>query len=101
MAGVDAIDLIEGIVAIFRFPQRASEWINGDAEAVADAIGKYFLQVGAHFAAHRLSQLEEWIVVRCRAVIIQSQHHAGEMIVVRLRPAKLIVRNARPERAVD
>jgi hypothetical protein len=44
---------------------------------------------------------EERVVARRRAVRVESEDDAGEVRIVGLRSAELIVRDSRPERAVD
>src|SRR5262249_17819015 len=76
---------------ILRLPELARLWIDGEAESIAQAIGKHFLDIGAHLAAQPSTDLKEGVVLRGGPVVIEAQDHSGEMSVVRLRPAKLIV----------
>ena len=68
--------------------------IEGHAEAVAQAVGEDLLDVRADLAADRRAGGEERIVRGRRAVVVQPQDHAGQVRVVRLRAAELIVRHA-------
>jgi hypothetical protein len=49
------------------------------------------LQVCAGFSAPRGSGKDKWIVERCAAVVVQAQDYPGEMGIIRLRPAKLVI----------
>src|SRR2546426_10795450 len=76
-ARLNAVDLATRIVAILRFPELASLWIDGDAESIANAVGKHFLDVGAHLAAHCGPGLKEGIILWRRAVVIEAPDHSG------------------------
>ena len=52
-AGLDAVDLVEGVLAVLLVPEVAGVGIERHAEAVADAVGEDLLDVGADFAADR------------------------------------------------
>ena len=92
--GFDAVDFVERVVAVLRFPQLAGPRIDREPETVADAVGKDLLQIGARFTAETPAKLMERVVTRRRAVVIEPQHDAGEVRVVGFRPAELIVIDA-------
>jgi hypothetical protein len=113
--GRHEVDLIEGIVAVFRLPERAGEGIKSEAEAVAATIRKDLADVGDHFIelgrakghAGLLFELGdllrrdvgEGIVARRRAVGIEPEDGPGNVGVVRRRTAELVVGLSGAERA--
>src|SRR5262249_16117886 len=101
LTGRDAIDLVEGVVAVFLVPQISSAWIDRQAEGIANAIGIDFLNIRANFAAELSAKFEKGIGARCRTVVIETKDHAREMGIVRLRAAELVIGNARAEWSVD
>jgi hypothetical protein len=72
-------------------PQRTRDRIERHPEAVADAVGEDLLHVRAGRAADRRAGGEEGIVGRRGAIVVQAKDHAGEVRVVRLRTAELVV----------
>ena len=77
-------------------PELAGDGIEGHAEAVAEAVREDLLHVGADLAADRRAGGEERVVGRRRAVVVEPQDDAGEMRVVGLRAAELVVGDGRP-----
>src|SRR5919106_3971199 len=53
LARRNAVELIERVLAVLLGPQRAAPWIEVHAEAVADPVTEYRLQVLTDFATHR------------------------------------------------
>src|SRR6185503_6568891 len=90
-AWLDPIDFIEGVIAIFLIPKRAADRIECEPEAVADAVREYFLDIRARLPADLRASGEEWIVRRRAPIVVQSEDHTGEMVVVGLRAPELIV----------
>ena len=93
--GVDPLDFVEGVVAVDLNPQVLRERIEGHAEAVAEAVREHLAQVRGDFAPHPLGGPPERIVPRRRSVVVQPQHDAAQMRVVRGGAAELIVRRGR------
>ena len=117
----DSIDFVERAPTILGRPQVALLRVEGHAEAVADAIGKDALKVAAHLVSERAetvtvsvvflfvvdlvlavvtivpivssAQLQERIVARRAAVVVEAEDHARQVRVIRRRPAKIIVRH--------
>src|SRR6185295_8868486 len=89
------IDFIKGVVTILLRPQSTAQRIEVHPETIADSVGENVLYVGSSTFGRKICRrdIEEWIVSRCRSVVIESQDNSGEMLVIRFWPAKLIVRN--------
>ena len=100
LTGRNPIDLVERVVAILLVPQEAGARIDGQPKAVADAVGEDLLNVRADLAPDAAAEVEERIVPRRRAIVVEAENDAAEVGVVGLRPAKLVIRNPRTERPV-
>src|SRR5216684_888657 len=89
-----------GIIAILRLPELACAGIECETKAVADAIRKHLLDVRADLLAGtgRKLDVKEGIVLRRGAVVIESDHHSGEVSIVGFRSAELIVHSVRTQR---
>ena len=98
--GSHPVQLREGVVPVLLLPQVAGDGVEVHAEAVADPVGEDLLEVRAHLSAHRRPVREERVVRGRRPVVVEAQDHAGQVRVVRLRAAELVVGLPRPERAV-
>src|SRR5205085_9562297 len=90
-ARLDAVDLVERVVAVLLRPERAARGVEVHPEAVAYAVGEDLLDVGG-----RLSRLEGlYVRVRVvggrRAVVVESEDDAGQVRVVGLGAAELVV----------
>ena len=90
-ARVHLVDLGEAVVAVLGFPEAAGGGIHGDAEPVAHAVGEDLLEVGASLAAPQRAGKVERVVGRSGAIVVQPENDAGQMRVVRLRSAELVV----------
>ena len=91
-AALDAVDLVERIFAVFLLPETAGQRIEGHPEAVANAVGEDALDVAGR-SRRRLQRprSKNGLSVGRRAIVVQAEDHAGEMRVVRIRSAELIV----------
>src|SRR5439155_20469142 len=87
----NSIHLVERIVSIFLVPQFAGLRIERQAETVANAIIINLLDIRADGVVQRRAIIEERIVSRSAAVVVEAQYDSGEMRRVRLRPAELVV----------
>src|SRR5215217_1305211 len=83
-----------------RTPTGSRSRVDGEAEAVAAAVGENLLDVAADVAAHRGAGAEERVVLRGAAVAVEAEDHAGVVRRVGLGPAELVVRLAAAEGAV-
>jgi hypothetical protein len=98
---VGPVHLAEAVVAVLLLPKGTGDRVEGHPEAVPEAVGEDLLDVRADLAADRRACTEERIARRRRAVVVEPEDDAGQVGVVRLRAAELIVVDARAERAVD
>ena len=97
--GRRSVQLGEAVVAVLLLPEVTRFRVEGHPEAVAEAVREDLLEIRADLAAHRGPDAEERVAPRRRAVVVEPEDHAGEVGVVRLRPAELIVRGC-PARTV-
>src|SRR5206468_12880558 len=81
--------------------QSSRDRVEGEAEAVAHSVREDLLDVGPHLAAQALSRPEEGVVFGSAAVVVEAEDDAGEVRVVGLRAAELVVRLPRSEGPVD
>ena len=93
--GSTTVQLAERVIAVLLQPHRARLRVDGHPEAVAVTVREDLLDVGTDLPADRRSSGEERVVGGGAAVVLQPQHDAGEMGVVRLRAAELVVGNGR------
>ena len=105
--GLEAIQLTERVVAVLLQPDRPGLRVDRHPEAVAMTVREDLLHIGADLSADRRSGGEKRVVRGGAAVVLQPQHDAGEVGVVGLRAAKLVVgdgrtgaRGCRPTRQV-
>jgi hypothetical protein len=90
-AGLDAVQLVEAVIAVLLLPQRTRDRVECHPEAVADAVSEDLLHVRAGRAAQRRAGGEEGVVGRRAAIIVQAKDDAGEVRVARLRTTELII----------
>src|SRR4030095_5332047 len=69
-------------------------------EAVANAVGEDLLDVRSHLATDPGAHGKERVVEGRGAVVIEAHDDAGEVRIVRFRPAELIVPLSGPDRPV-
>ena len=90
-ARLDAVQLIEAVVAVLLLPEGAGDGIKGHAEAVPDPIGEDFLNVRAYLPTNGGASGVEGVIRRGASVVVQPKDHTGQMRVVGLRPAELVI----------
>ena len=96
----DLVDLVERVVAVLGVPEVPRERVEGQAEVVAVAVREELLDVRPDLPADRTAGGEERVVGRGRAVVVQAEDRAGQVIVIRRGSAELVVRRGGEERAV-
>ena len=79
VAGLDVVDLAERVVAVLGVPQVAGERVEGQPEAVAGAVREHLREVRAGLAAHLGAGLDERVVGRRAAVVVEPQDDAGQI----------------------
>src|SRR5258708_16316017 len=87
--GIDPINLVKAVTPVFFVPESAGERVDSQAEAVPNALGADLLDVRPNLAACFSPGLEEWIVLRRGAIIVQPQNDSCQMSIVWLWAPKL------------
>src|SRR6266540_235503 len=94
---LDQVQFVERVFPVLLGPEIPGHRVEGHPEAVADAVGEDLLDVGPHLAAHGRTRGEERVVGGHGAIVVEPDDHSGEVGVVGLRSAELVVRHSRPE----
>src|SRR5688572_17067492 len=92
LARLDAVELVEGVLAVLLLPQVSGDRVHGHAEAVPNAVREGPLEILADLAADRGSMGKERVVGRGGAVVVQPQDDAAEVGVVGPGATELVVR---------
>ena len=94
---LDQVQFVERVFPILFGPQVPGHRIEGHPKAVADGVGEDLLDVGSHFPAHGRPGGEERVVGGHGAIVVEPDDHPGEVGVVGLRAAELVVWDGGPE----
>src|SRR5690606_7907432 len=69
----------------------ARKWIESHPKTIAKAEGKGLLKICPDFSSDTLTKLKERIILWDRTIVIESQHYARQVGIIRLRATKLII----------
>src|SRR5262249_15407199 len=89
------VDFIESVVAIYAGPEAAGNRIERQAEAVANAVREHLLNVRSRLAAELGTRRVERIIRGSRAIAVQPDDDSGEVRVIGIGSADLIVGDGR------